>query len=49
MDDVSLPKQMQSNLTPYTYSASLLQGKEREAHVQKNAEVIEDMYNTLSS
>ena len=47
--DVNLPKQMQSNLTPYTYSTMQVpEGKERDAIVAKNREAIDDMYNTLS-
>jgi len=47
--DVTLPKQMQSNLTPYTYSTMQVpEGKERDEIVARNREVIDDMYDTLS-
>ena len=50
MDDVSLPKQMQSNLTPYTYSSMLVpKGPERDRIVAQNREAIDDMYENLSS
>jgi len=49
LDDVALPKQMQSNLTPYTYSTMQVpEGKERDEMVARNREVIDDLYDTLS-
>ena len=50
MNDVSLPKQMQSNLTPYTFSAMQVpEGPQRDKIIAQNREAIDDMYDNLSS